>query len=197
MAEILFITPSDLYKYTPLTEQVDQTLIQGATVLAQDKYAEAYLGTDLFNALKTRVQNDNLTGAYGTLFYDYLQKALVWWTVMELIPSLVVKMDNGGLTIRQGEDFTTATQTEFKAVKDNAMNNAQMYTKRMVDWLCHNNASLPEYNTNTDNEISPKKQVYSENGMYFSSGNSAMSNPLLRSRHALDFPELYRRYYSQ
>jgi hypothetical protein len=62
MAEILFITPSDLYKYTPLTEQVDQTLIQGATVLAQDKYAEAYLGSDLLNALKTRVQNDTLTG---------------------------------------------------------------------------------------------------------------------------------------
>ena len=195
MAEILLITPQDLYNATPLTEQVDQTLIKGATVLAQDKYAEVYLGTDLLNKIKADVQAGSVSGGYETLVYDYLQKALVWWTMMELIPSLVVKVDNGGLTIRNGEDFTTASQSEFKAIKDNAMNNAQMYTERMVNWLCYNSASVPEYNTNSNNDISPKKTVYTENNMYFSSGNTAMSNPLLRAKSIIAFPDLYRRYW--
>ena len=195
MAEILLITPQDLYNATPLTEQVDQTLIKGATVLAQDKYAEVYLGTDLLNKIKADVQAGSVSGGYEILLYDYLQKALVWWTMMELIPSLVVKVDNGGLTIRNGEDFTTASQSEFKAIKDNAMNNAQMYTERMVNWLCYNSASVPEYNTNSNNDISPKKTVYTENNMYFSSGNTAMSNPLLRAKSIIAFPDLYRRYW--
>lgn len=195
MTEILLITPQDLYNATPLTEQVDQTLIKGATVLAQDKYAEVYLGTDLLNKIKADVQSGSVSGGYETLLYDYLQKALVWWTMMELIPSLVVKVDNGGLTIRNGEDFTTASQSEFKAIKDNAMNNAQMYTERMVNWLCYNSASVPEYNTNSNNDISPKKTVYTENNMYFSSGNTAMSNPLLRAKSIIAFPDLYRRYW--
>ena len=180
MAKILLITPADLYAATPLTEQVDQTLISGACVLAQDKYAEVYLGTNLYQKILADVEDGSVTGAYETLLYDYLQKMLVWWAYVELMPNLVVKVDNGGLTIRNGEDFSAATRDQYRHNQNQAMTNAQMYTQRMIDWLCYNGNNVPEYLTNTNNQISPKSRVYSENSMYFSDGNTSMSNRDLR-----------------
>ena len=71
-SEILFINKEYLTKYTQLNEAVDTNLIRPAVYLAQDKYIQLWLGTDLFNKLKTEIQNNTLSGDYETLLNNYI-----------------------------------------------------------------------------------------------------------------------------
>ena len=53
-----------------------------AIILAQDKYIQQYLGTDLLEKLKSDISGSGVTGDYETLLDNYVRKALcggVWW----------------------------------------------------------------------------------------------------------------------
>ncbi len=53
MAQVLLITPEYLRKYTAFNDAIEDNLIYPATKLAQDKWLESYLGTDLIQKLYT------------------------------------------------------------------------------------------------------------------------------------------------
>lgn len=180
MAEILLISPEYLKQRTALNDAVEQNLIYPATLTAQDKYAEGYLGTDLYNAIKTKIQNNTLSGNYATLHTEYIKPMMVWWTMVDLYPSLWIKHDNGNLVSRISQDTQTIDVGQYKKLVDTATNNAQFYTERLVRYLCANSSLFPEYNSNTWPDRPPVKGTYNENSMIFTSGNNAISNPNLR-----------------
>ncbi len=47
---------------------------------------------------------------------------------------------------------------------DNARENAQYYTQRMIDYLCNNTSLFPEYSDSEPGDILPEKNVYSVAG---------------------------------
>jgi len=98
--EVLLIDENYIKKYTWINGSVDPLLMYPAIYLAQDKYAQLYLGTDLYNRIKEDVVNDDITGAYATLLDNYLRRMIMWWTMYEVLPHLYVKTDNGSLVIR-------------------------------------------------------------------------------------------------
>ena len=93
--EILLINEDYIKKYTPLTDAVDPNLIRPAIYLAQDKYLTNFLGTNLTVKLKSDVSGGTLAGDYETLLNEYVLKVVLWWTMVELYPSLLYKHDNG------------------------------------------------------------------------------------------------------
>jgi len=169
-SEILFINKEYLTKYTQLNEAVDTNLIRPAIYLAQDKYIQLWLGTDLMNKIKSDIQNNTLSGVYETLLNNYIVKPTAWWTMVELYPSLVYKLDNGNVVSRQSEDTTPVTKGELDSLVDKARDNATFYTQRLVDYLCDNNSSFPEYTSNTFPDISPLKKVNRQSSVMFSDG---------------------------
>jgi hypothetical protein len=181
MAEVLLISPEYLKQKTALNEAVEQNIIYPATLLAQDKYAEKYLGTDLFNAIKTKIDDDTLSGNYATLHTDYIKPMMVWATMVELYPYLWIKHDNGNLVSRISEDTQTIDTGQYKRLVDGATQNAQFYAERLVRYLCANGSLFPEYSTNQYPDRSPLRGAYNENSMIFTSGNNAISNPNLRN----------------
>jgi hypothetical protein len=168
--EILLINEQVLKKYTQLNEAVDTNLIRPAIYLAQDKYLVNYLGTDLTNKLKSDVDADAIAGAYETLLNEYVMKFLVWWTMIELYPTLVYKHDNGSIVIKTSEDTSSISESELNKMMDAASDNAKYYTQRMVDYLCANSASFPEYTSNQFPSQNPYHNVYTETGIVFSGG---------------------------
>ena len=180
MAEVLLISPEYLRQRTALNDAVEQNLIYPATLTAQDKYAEGYLGTDLYNAIKTKIDNNTLSGNYLTLHTEYIKPMMAWWTMVDLYPTLWIKHDNGGLVSRISTDTQTIDTGQYKKLVDTATQNAQFYTERLVKYLCKNNALFPEYNSNEWPDRAPLRGAYNENSMIFSSGNNAISNPNLR-----------------
>ena len=169
-SEILFINKEYLTKYTQLNEAVDTNLIRPAIYLAQDKYIQLWLGTDLMNKIKSDIQNNTIAGNYATLLNNYIVKPTAWWTMVELYPSLVYKLDNGNVVSRQSEDTTPVTKGELDSLVDKARDNATFYTQRLVDYLCDNNSLFPEYTSNTFPDISPLKKVNRQSSVMFSDG---------------------------
>lgn len=180
MATILFLSPQYIVNNTTLNEQVEQNLLKSPIQVAQDKHAENYLGTRLYKKLLQDIEDDDLTGNYLTLFDDYVTPMILWWTMVEAYPYLYIKLDNGTLAIRTGDNFTPVAPDQYKILMDAARNNAQMYTDRLIKYLCNNASLFPEYSANQYPDITPKRQVYNENSMTFSSGNTAMSRNILR-----------------
>ena len=153
--EILFINEEFLKKYTQLNEAVDTNLIRPAIYLAQDKYITLWLGTNLSNKIKDDIFNNTLAGVYETLLNEYIVKPTAWWTMVELYPMLMYKHDNGNLVTRQSENTPAISPGELSALRDMARENANYYTQMLVDYLCANSGSYPEYSTNTSPEKTP------------------------------------------
>jgi hypothetical protein len=174
--EVLFIDEHYLKKYTQLNEAVDTNLIRPAIYLAQDKYIQLWLGTDLYNKIKTEIQNNTLSGVYETLLDQYILKPTVWWTMVELYPSLTYKHDNGNIVTRQSENTTGITKSELDSLVDKARDNANWYTQRLVDYLCDNASAYPEYRSNTFPDIAPLKKVNRQSSVIFSEGRTEPSS---------------------
>ena len=166
--EILLINEDVLKKYTPLTDAVDPNLIRPCIYVAQDMYLQNFLGTNLTNKIKDDVANGTLADQYEILLNEYILKLLIWWTMVELYPSLLYKHDNGNLVSRQSEDTTPVTKGEMESLKEKARENARFYTKRMVDYLRFNTNLFPEYTNNTDNNIFPDMNPYGKSNFLIS-----------------------------
>jgi len=166
--EILLITEDYLKKYTAITDAVDPNIIRPAIYLAQDKQITNYLGTDLMNKIKSDVSAGTLSGDYETLLNDYVLKSLLWWTMVELYPSLLYKHDNGNLVSRQSEDTTPVTKGEMESLKEAARDNARYYTNRLVQYLCYNSSLFPEYTSNSNNDIKPDRNPYGKSSFLIS-----------------------------
>jgi hypothetical protein len=166
--EILLINEELLKKYTPLTDAVDPNLIRPCIYVAQDMYLQNFLGTNLINKIKDDVANETLTGNYEILLNDYILKLLIWWTMVELYPSLLYKHDNGNLVSRQSEDTTPVTKGEMESLKEKARENARFYTNRMVNYLRFNSSLFPEYTNNTNDNIFPDRNPYGKSSFLIS-----------------------------
>ena len=69
-AEVLFVNPDYLKRITQLNGAVEEAVMVPAIILAQDKYLQQYLGTDLLNKLKSDVAGSGPSGVYETLLDD-------------------------------------------------------------------------------------------------------------------------------
>lgn len=169
-AEVLFVNPDYMKRLTQLNGGVEDSVMVPAIILAQDKYLQQYLGTDLLNKLKSDISGGTLTGVYETLLDTYVRKVTVWWAMVEMLPNLYVKLDNGGLVIRSAENTVNISDADLHREVENARQNAQFYTSRLVDYLCYNQSSFPEYTSNTSPDMFPESTVYYQNGMTISTG---------------------------
>lgn len=169
-AEVLFVNTDLVKRLTSLNGSVEDSIIVPAIILAQDKYLQAYLGTDLLNKLKSDISGGTVTGVYETLLDDYVRKATCWWTLVELIPNLYVRLDNGGLMIRSADNAQPISEQDLHREVERARQNAQFYTERLVSYLIYNSSLYPEYTSNTSPDMQPERISYNQNGMTVSHG---------------------------
>jgi membrane-bound inhibitor of C-type lysozyme len=125
---------------------------------AQDKYLHQDLGTNLLNKLKA--DHPTFTGNYLTLVDTYVRKVVCFWSLVEMLPSLRVKINNGTLATHSTDDWQSITEGELKRLVDTHTSTANYYTQRLVDYLCDNSALFPEYNNNANNNVHPIRKVY-------------------------------------
>ena len=169
MADVLLINADYLKRYTKLNGSVEDVFIYPSVIVAQEMHLQTYLGSNLYEKIISDVEGGTITGVYQTLLDDYIRRAAAWWVVLELIPNLYTKIDNGGLMIRVSEDTTPISQRDFVRELDNARNKAHFYTDKMIRYLCANSELYPEYLTVPDGGIPAEKTVYNVAGFEISS----------------------------
>jgi len=176
MAFVQLINIAYIKQYTVVNDSVEANLANPAIKLAQDKFIKSYLGTNLYDKIIADVAAGTISGDYLDLLNDYIKPMLLWRTMVELYPSLYVKVQNGSIVLRTSDDTQTLDQSFINKLVADATNNAQHYTQDFIDYMRNYNNLFPEYNTNTGNQKAPKRDNYNENSMVFSSGNNDISS---------------------
>jgi hypothetical protein len=95
--------------------------------------------------------------------------------MVEAAPTLTYKVDNGTMVQRTSEDSQPVSDVVFKDSLARWQQNAEHYTALMVDWLCANSSSLPEYSNNTWPQRAPIQIQKGSQSYLFSSGNTVSS----------------------
>jgi hypothetical protein len=164
MAYVLFISEDKLKDSTAINMNVDVNFLLPYVRIAQKKYIETKLGTNLFQAIQTMISAGtigNVANAnYKTLLDDYIADVLVHYAFYEVLPFLRYKVQNNNVVSKTADNSTPLTRAEAQDLRSEISNTAQFYTERLVDYLCNNNNLFPEYTTNTGSDVNPDSNAY-------------------------------------
>ena len=159
MATVLFIKTEDLKRNTIISGSVDVDKFISNIKVAQQIHIQRYLGTDLYKRLQDGIVANDLTASESILLSDYLQDTLIYYAMSEYLPFAAIQVTNGGVFKHTPDNAVSVDKSEIDYLTAKYKERANYYTKRLVDYLCHNASSFPEYSTNTNNEISPTKRL--------------------------------------
>ena len=160
MAEGLMITRADLVKFTSVNGNLDDDKFLQYIKIAQDIHIQNYLGTDLFDKIKSDIQGGTLAGDYLTLVTSYVKPMLIHWAMVEYLPFAAYTIANKGVFKHTSENATNVEKDEVDFLIEKERNLAQYYTDRFIDYMSINASSkFPEYYTNDSHEVSPDRQA--------------------------------------
>lgn len=162
MAEALLITKKDIVKFTAMDGSVDSDKFIQFVKIAQDKYLENYLGTDLIDKIKADIVADTLTGNYLTLVNEYCKQPLIHWSMVEYLPFSSITIANKGVFKHSTENGEVVSKEEVDTLIERERNTAQYYTNRLIDYLSFNASSMfPEYYSNNNEDVHPDRDTFS------------------------------------
>ena len=168
MSYVLFISESKLKDSTAINLNVSVDLLLPYVRQAQKLYVETKLGTNLNNKLKDLITTGTVGAvgneAYKTLLDDYIGDMLPNWALYNCIPYLRFKVENGNIYSKTSETGNALSTEEAQHLREEVRNTAEYYTERMIDYICNNTSSFPEYSTNTGADVDPDRNAY-YNGM--------------------------------
>ena len=153
MSQALFVSSNRLKRDTAIGGSVDDDLIRPYVYLAQQRWILPVLGTDLYNKLSSDIDSGSVTGVYKTLLEDYVIPATVQYAFVQLVPFLRLRFVNNAVVVMDSEQSTAATYDDLKPLMDQALDMAQFYRQRIIDYLCDNSGSYPEYLSNSGSDI--------------------------------------------
>ena len=168
MAYVLFISEEKLKDSTAINLNVSTDLLLPYVRQAQKLYVEPKLGTKLTQKLKDLITagtiGDVSNAAYKTLLDDYIGDMLPNWAFYHAVPFLRFKIENGNIYSKTSETGNALSTEESQSLREEVSNTAQYYTERMIDYICNNTSSFPEYNQNSGSDVNPDRNAY-YNGM--------------------------------
>ena len=164
MAYVLFISEDKLKDSTAINMNVDVQFLLPYVRIAQEKYIETKLGTNLFVAIQGMISGGTIGNVgnanYKLLLDDYIADVLIHYSFYEVLPFLRYKVQNNNVVSKTAENSTPLTRTEAQDLRSEVSNTAQFYTERLVDYLCNNSSLFPEYSTNTGADVTPDSNAY-------------------------------------
>lgn len=163
MATSLLITRNDIVKKTALNGNVDTDLFIQFAQIAQDIYIQRYLGTDLLEKIQSLISagtvDDAGNAAYKSLLITYVKPMLIHWAMVEYLPFAPYTVANKGVYKHGSENSESVSKEEVDFLVEKERSIAQSYTQRFIDYMSFNNASYPEYNSNSNSDVYPDKDV--------------------------------------
>jgi len=159
MAQALFVTRDDIVKFTALNGNVDTDKFIQWVKVAQDIHIQNYLGTKLFNKINDGIVAGNLANPYLMLLNVYIKPMVIHWSMVEYMPFAAYTIANKGVYKHGSENSTNVEKSEVDFLIEKERSIAQNYTRRFIDYMCFNQSSFPEYNTNSNADVYPDKQA--------------------------------------
>lgn len=163
MATALLITRDDIVKKTALNGNVDTDLFIQFVQIAQDIHIQRYLGTDLLVKIQTLITAGTLddagNAAYKSLLINYVKPMLIHWGMVEYLPFAPYTVANKGVYKHGSENSESINDVELYKLVEKERSIAQNYTQRFIDYMSFNNSTYTEYNSNSNSDVYPDKDV--------------------------------------
>tara|TARA_R110000803_G_scaffold49920_2_gene103789 strand:- start:53 stop:562 length:510 start_codon:yes stop_codon:yes gene_type:complete len=157
----IFITSEDIKRYSILDGNVDNDKFNQFVEIAQDIHVQEYLGTDLYDKIQALILDGSIENAgnvkYKTLLEDYIKPMHIRWSSVEFMPYLAYTISNGGIYKHVSETSESVNVSEVNLLTERSRSTAEFYTRRLISFLCTNSTDYPEYQTNSNGDISPNK----------------------------------------
>tara|TARA_R110002153_G_scaffold31768_4_gene96554 strand:+ start:78 stop:581 length:504 start_codon:yes stop_codon:yes gene_type:complete len=161
MAEyVLFVTRNDIVRFTAMNGNVDVDRYLQFCKIGQDRMIQPLLGTKLFEKIQDDIQNNVLVNPYKALLEDRIKQVILFYTMVEYLPWGNVQVSNKGIFKFTQENGQIVDKSEVDDLVENARSTGEFYAQRLIDHLCQNSNLYPEYNQNTNDDISPTTQNY-------------------------------------
>tara|TARA_R100000654_G_C2686479_1_gene127938 strand:- start:3143 stop:3649 length:507 start_codon:yes stop_codon:yes gene_type:complete len=165
MATGLMISRKDIVKFTSLNGNIDTDKFIQYILIAQETHIQNYLGSKLYDKIKTDIEGSSLTGNYLTLVNTYIKPMLCHWGLVEFLPYAAYTISNKGIFKHNSENAINADKNEVDFLIEKERNIAQYYTDRFVDFMSFEAPSkYPEYFTNNNDDVFPDKNSYGFSG---------------------------------
>lgn len=159
----LFITTKDLKQKSILSGNVDPDKIAQFIEVAQDTHIQNYLGGKLYQKLQTLIINNTIGDAgnadYKLLLDTYVKPMLIWYAQADYIPFAAFQISNGGVYKHRSENSDSVSMEEVNMLSAKALETAQFYTRRFMDYMDFYSQLYPEYITSSNEEMHPDKDV--------------------------------------
>jgi len=160
---VLFVNEAKLKSSTAINYNVDTAFLLPFLKIAQDKHLQIILGTKLYDKLQddiAGVDGASLTGNYKILVDDYIQDAIIHYALVEALPFISFQIKNGSITQKNSENGTAATRQDVDYLVQKERDSAEFYGQRIVEYLCNDSSSFPEYSQNTGADLNPISNAY-------------------------------------
>lgn len=167
MAVNYLVSVENLKKKGLIHQNTDTKILGVAIQRVQDMIIQPALGSPLYRALLTRVQNDDWNANYRTLMNDYVVPALVACVDSKASKILTDKLTNKGLGALTDETFGALQQSEINQFRDELSSDAYFYVERLIGFLKDDCGTIyTEYTeaiTRTNHDLKKDKTGYRTN----------------------------------
>tara|TARA_Y100000114_G_scaffold126234_1_gene122552 strand:- start:1330 stop:1836 length:507 start_codon:yes stop_codon:yes gene_type:complete len=165
MATGLMISRKDIVKFTSLNGNIDTDKFIQYILIAQETHIQNYLGSKLYDKIKSDIEGSSLAGDYLTLVNTYIKPMLCHWALVEFLPYAAYTISNKGIFKHNSENAINADKNEVDFLIEKERSIAQYYTDRFVDFMSFEAPSkYPEYFTNSNDDVFPDKNSYGFSG---------------------------------
>ena len=157
MATQLFINRTDLVRNSILDANISTDKFIQFVKIAQEIDVQQIMGTDLYNGLSAAMPNieDSSNVRWKTILDDYIVPMLIWYAQSNYYPFAAYKVKQGGVFKHTSENSISVDKNEVDFLVEKARTNAEWYSRRFIDFMSFNQATYPEYTSNTNDDIYP------------------------------------------
>lgn len=159
----LFVSIADIKKKSIISGNVDPDKIVQFVEVAQDTHIQNYLGGKLYKKLQQLIVDGELDDAgnsdYKTLVDTYIKPMLIWYTQADYMPFAAFSIGNGGIYKHRSENSDNVSMDELNMLAARALETAEFYTRRFMDYMDHNSTLYPEYTSTANEDMNPDRDV--------------------------------------
>jgi len=159
METVLLVSEQRMKQWTNLDNNIRIDVLTPSILQAQDIYIQDTLGTLFYDRLKNGVVANDLTVTENAFLKDYVGPTLMQYALYLLLPNLKYKMVEKGILNGTSEETAPTTLDEMIYLREAAMDTAQFYNKRMLEWLQDHPNVFPEYTNPGVDGMMPNKQT--------------------------------------
>jgi len=157
MATQLFINRTDLVRNSIMDGNISTEKFIQFVKLSQEIDVQQIMGTDLYNGLSAAMPNidDAANARWKTILDDYIVPMLIWYAQSNYYPFAAYQVKQGGVFKHTSENSISVDKNEVDFLVEKARTNAEWYSRRFIDFMSFNQATYPEYTSNSNDDIYP------------------------------------------